>query len=87
MRFDAVNFTDRTEIPGYVDAYLRTHPRAKSRAGARASCSRLLKRVEVRAALAWHCAIFSNEIPWEPPPETVEGIAERLKELGNWRVR
>lgn len=75
-------------LPGFVEAYLWTYGNARSRAGARASTSRLMKRRDVRAAIQWFYAQVSNEIPRdEPMPKTVSGIGARLAELGCWRAQ
>ena len=74
-------------MPGTVAAYLEVY-RPRSRAGAAASCSRLLKRRDIRALRAWFYAQANYEIPRsEPMPRTASGILRRLKELGSWRVR
>ena len=75
----------RLVLPGIVSAYVNTyHPR--SRNGAYASASRLLKRRDVRAAQQWFCA-ECHELPrGEPMPRTASGIQKRLRELGNWRA-
>ena len=71
-----------------VEAYLRTYPNVRSRAGASASASRLMKRRDVRSAMQWFYAQVSNEIPrGEPMPETVSAIRARLAELGSWRTK
>jgi hypothetical protein len=75
-------------LPGFVEAYLWTYGNARSRAGARASTSRLMKRRDVRAAMQWFYAQLSHEIPAdELMPDTVSRIRNRLAELGNWRAR
>jgi hypothetical protein len=72
-------------LPPYVEIYLALHPRARSRAGARASCSRVMRQVAFRAAKHWFYAIENGEIKPAPMPETVAEIGARLRELGNWR--
>ena len=73
-------------LPGNVSAYVNTyHPR--SRNGAHASTSRLLKRRDVRAAGQWFYAEACHELPpREPMPSTAGGIRARLRELGSWRA-
>lgn len=67
------------KISTRVRAYLKVFPNAKSRAGASASASRLMKRRDVRVARLW----FQKTIglrSYEPMPKTVEGIIQRMKE-------
>jgi hypothetical protein len=52
-----------TFLPRFVEAYLWTYDSARSRAGARASTSRLMKRRGVRSAMRWFYAQANNEIP------------------------
>jgi hypothetical protein len=66
-------------IPPYVDAYQRTYRKASSRAGARASMSRLLHHPDVKAARAWWYAKINNRIPQEEDmPATASAIWRRL---------
>jgi hypothetical protein len=66
-------------IPPYVDAYQRTYGNARSRAGARASMSRLLKHPDVKAARAWWYAKINNRVPQdEDMPATAAAIWRRL---------
>ncbi len=76
----------RWGLPGIVSAYINTyHPR--SRNGAYASTSRLLKRPDVRAARQWFYAQCGKELPpGEEMPRTASGIQKRLRELGNRRA-
>lgn len=76
-------------VPGFVHAYIMTWPAARSRAGARASTSRLLKRQAVRAALQWEYAKHADRIipQDEPMPETVGEIRTRLEALDSRRAR
>lgn len=75
-------------IPPYTDAYLQAFPAAKKRRAAAASTSRLLRHPHVRAARAWFYSKISQEIPKdEPTPDTANGIWQRLRKLGSWRVR
>jgi len=77
-----------TTIPPVVEAYLRTYPRIRSRAAARASPSRLMRHPHVRAMMQWFYARLSCEIPEEEPmPNTASGIWAKLAELGNWRAK
>ena len=63
-------------IPGIVTTYIETY-QPKSRAGARASASRLMRRPHVKAAMQWFYAQMAREIPGdEPMPETGSGIRE-----------
>ena len=54
-------------LPGFVEAYLWTYDNARSRAGARASNSRLMKRRDVRAAMQWFYAQVARDIPRDEP--------------------
>lgn len=76
----------RWGFPATVSAYVNTyHPR--SRNGAYASTSRLLKRSDVRVARQWFYAQSGGELPvGEVMPRTVSGIRLRLRELGSWRA-
>ena len=76
----------RVGLPGIVSAYIKTyHPR--SRNGASASASRLLKRADVRAARQWFYAQSGGELPrGETMPRTASDIRTRLRELGNRRT-
>ena len=73
-------------IPGIVSAYVSIY-KPRSRNGAYASTSRLLKRRDVWAARQWFYAQSSGEVPHDATmPRTVSGIKMRLRELGNWRA-
>jgi hypothetical protein len=76
----------RWGFPGVVSAYINTyHPR--SRNGAYASTSRLLRHPDVRAARQWFYAKSGRELPFgEKMPSTASGIRKRLRELGNRRA-
>lgn len=64
-----------------VRAYLRAFPCARSQAGASASATRLMKRRDVRFARLWF--LRASELrPYEAMPRTVDGIINRLRELG-----
>lgn len=71
-----------------VEAYLRVYPKARSRAGARASMSRLMRRRDVRAAAEWFLAIEEGAIPrGTTMPETPSGIRAELEKAGCWRAK
>lgn len=73
--------------PPLVEAYLRVY-RPRSRRGARASVSRLLRHPHVRALRQWYFARLDPEIQLdEPTPPTASGIWQRLREVGSWRAR
>ena len=74
--------------PTYV-AYLLCYPKAGGMAVTSAAASRLMRRLDVQAALAWRYAKFAQEIPQAGlMPRTVSGIRARLIELGcNDRAR
>lgn len=67
------------KISTRVRAYLKVFPNAKSRAGASASASRLMKRRDVRVARLWFQKTIGLQC-YEQMPNTVEGIIQRLKE-------
>jgi len=50
-------------VPPLYAAYLRTYHGARSKAGARASTSRLMKRRDVRVAVQWFYAVLNGEVP------------------------
>jgi hypothetical protein len=64
-----------------VRAYLRAFPNARSRAGASASASRLMKRRDVRVVRLWFLRI-SESRHYEDMPNNVNAILTRLRELG-----
>jgi len=64
-----------------VRAYLRAFPNAKSRAGASASASRLMKRLDVRVMRMWIQKSLEMS-PREDMPNNVDAIIRRLRELG-----
>jgi hypothetical protein len=67
-------------------AYLRAFPNARSRAGASASASRLMKRLDVRVMRMWFQK--SSEMPHdEEMPNNVNAIIARLRELGLLRFK
>lgn len=71
-----------------VEAYLRVYPKARSRAGARASMSRLMRRRDVRAAVQWFYAVSDGDIPRGiAMPETPSGIRAELEKAGSWRAK
>jgi hypothetical protein len=73
--------------PPLVEAYVRVY-RPRSRRGARASVSRLLRHPDVRALRQWHFAVINQEISLcEATPRTASGIWQRLREVGSWRAR
>jgi len=73
-------------LPGDIEAYRTSFPGARSRNGAAASCSRLLRHPHVVAARQWFYA-NGREFPKEDMPTSARAIWERLYELGSWRVR
>jgi len=75
-------------MPAITDAYQSVFKRATKRRAATASASRLMRCSDIRAARAWYYARFDGDAPRsEPMPDTVNGIVQRLRELGSWRVR
>lgn len=74
-------------LPPFVEAYLRLYPKAKSRARARASMSRLMRRRDVRAAVQWYYAEMTGEVPrFTAMPETPSGIKAIMEQAGCWRA-
>ena len=74
-------------LPAITDVYQSVFKRATKRRAATASASRLMRRSDVRAARAWYYARFDGDAPRsEPMPDTVNGIWQRLRELGSWRA-
>jgi hypothetical protein len=68
-------------FPPIVSAYVAIY-NPRSRQGASASASRLLRRPDVQAARQWFYAMIQGEIPThERMPETASGIWERLRTL------
>jgi hypothetical protein len=69
-------------------AYMKAYPSCYSKAAARSSASRLLKRPEVKAAIAWqfakldHLANISRFHPW-----TAVEVWDILHRLGSQRAR
>ena len=76
----------RFGIPAIVDVYQSVY-RCKSREGARASASRLMKRRDVQAMRQWYFAKLNREV-WkdETMPDTISGIRKRLRETGSRRA-
>ncbi len=74
-------------FPGYIKAYQRTYPQAKSKNGACASCSRLLRHPHVFAARQWFYAQLSGEIPRVPFPGYEFEIWGQLEAFGSWRAK
>jgi hypothetical protein len=71
-------------IPCYTSIYLSSYADAKSRRGAAASMSRLLRRYDIRAVRAWHYAQLNREVPRdEDMPQTASAIRQRLREVGS----
>jgi hypothetical protein len=59
----------------WTDAYQHTFGKAKSRAGARASASRLIRRQDIKAMRAWWYAKINQRIPLnEDMPKTTRAI-------------
>jgi hypothetical protein len=75
-------------LPGYVEAYRKAFPAAKSRDGIYASCSRLLRHPNVFAARQWYYANTCGEIPrhWDLPDYESE-IWQHLEIYGSWRAK
>lgn len=73
-------------VPGVIHAYLAVyHP--KSHKAAHASCSRLMKNPDVRAARQWFYAKMNGEVPKEESmPRTRAEIRLKLAEAGSWRA-
>lgn len=64
-----------------VRAYKKSYPHAKSKKGAYASASRLAKRFDVKVVQFWYRKTMSIGVH-EPMPQTISGIAKRLRKLG-----
>lgn len=74
-------------IPPLVTVYRELFHDAKSKAGAAASCSRLLRHPHVFAARQYCYARLCGEIPQsEPTPSTALEAWEALKRHGSWRA-
>jgi len=74
-------------IPPLVAAYRDTFPDAKSKAGAAASCSRLLRHPHVFAAREFCFARLAGEIPRDSGiPSTVSEAWAILKQHRSWRM-
>jgi len=70
-----------TRLQFATDAYLAAYPRAKSRAGAAASASRLFRDPFIRAAWYWY--LRDRFVPrGELMPGSAASIYRRLRELG-----
>ncbi len=69
-----------------VQAYLRAFPNARSRAGASASASRLMKRTDVKLMRRWLFCQINHEVTGDMP-RTVSGLIEQLAPLGYIRYR
>ena len=74
-------------FPGYIEAYQRTYPQAKSKNGAYASCSRLLRHPHVFAARQWYYATSNGEIPSLPFPSFESEIWTQLEAFGSRRAK
>ncbi len=76
----------RFGIPAIVDVYQNLY-QCRSREGARASASRLMKRRDVQAMRQWYFAKLNREV-WkdETMPDTISGIRKRLQEVGSERA-
>lgn len=68
-------------MPTATAAYLLSFPACRSRAGAAASASRLLRNPMIRAAKTWYQR-GGWRVLEEPMPATPAGIYRRLAELG-----
>lgn len=65
----------------WTDAYQRTFGRAKSRAGARASASRLIRRPDIIAMRAWWYGKINQRIPLnEQMPNTTSAVRQKVCE-------
>jgi hypothetical protein len=86
--FESLKGSNRySGLPGYVESYLKAYPGAKSRAGAYASCSRLLRHPHVFAARQWFYAQLCGEVPGIPFPCYEPEIWEQLDAFGSWRAK
>ncbi len=70
-------------------AYQRTFPSARSKAGAKASASRLLRKPRIQAAIQWKFAsYFDREIDCKGLyPQTATEIWDTLRALGSFRAK
>jgi hypothetical protein len=69
-------------------AYQRSFPSARSKAGAKASASRLLRKPHIQAAIQWSFARQDPELDCRNHhPETTTEIWDTLHALGSWRAR
>lgn len=68
-------------VSSATDSYLLAFPGARSRAGAAASASRLLKKPMIRAAKAWYQRGGLRVLDEPMPPSPAE-IYRRLAEMG-----
>lgn len=81
--------------PGFFDfkrrawvAYRKAYPTARSKEGARASASRLLRRSHIRAAIAWTFAKkFDRLNNYDNEPKTESEIWTILFKIGSFRTR
>lgn len=74
-------------IPPLVTIYRELFPAAMSKAGAAASCSRLLRHPHVHAARQYCYARSCGEIPRRAPyPSTAREAWETLKRHKSWRT-
>jgi hypothetical protein len=76
-----------TGFPGYVEAYRKAFPSAKSLDGIYASCSRLLRHPHVFAARQWYYATSNGEIPSLAFPSLESEIWTELENFGSWRAK
>ena len=74
-------------LPANIEAYRKAYPQARSRNGAYASCSRLLRNPRVFAARQWHYAVADGDAPSQLRPKTASEIWQYLKEFGSWRAK
>jgi len=70
-------------------AYQRAFPSARSKAGAKASASRLLRKPHIQAAIQWTFAKFCDpETDCKVHnPQTATEIWDALHAMGSWRAR
>ena len=72
-------------FPGISTEYIAIY-KPRSRSGAFASTSRLLRREDVQAVQRWFCALVAGEIPRsERMPRTTSAIWQRMRDLRNSR--
>lgn len=69
-------------------AYQKAYPSATSKAGAKASASRLLRKPGIRAAIQWEFAKLScEEEGYSLFPQTADEVWDALREIGSFRAK